>query len=160
MMDWVRCHLPFRHLPLNSGEVISIDESGEVEWCAPKHKMAVGSYDKRISIKSEGGDGQGNATHLWVSGNPSKFLQGHNVFGSDDLVSLVYDTFLVITRQFNMQASLLELAAIKSGHYDVSTCDINYSFELPTRADVKAFIRAMEFKAKTRHQMWCQCSAY
>ena len=29
--------------------------------------------------------------------------------------------------------------------------DINYSFELKTRADVISFIRAMEFKAKTRH---------
>jgi II/X family phage/plasmid replication protein len=45
--------------------------------------------DKRISIKSTVGDGQGNATHLWISGNPLKPLQGHNVFGSDDAVSLV-----------------------------------------------------------------------
>jgi len=28
--------------------------------------------------------------------------------------------------------------------------DINYSFELPTRADVLAFIRAMEYKSRTR----------
>ena len=26
------------------------------------------------------------ATHLSLSGNPSKFLQGHNIFGSDDLM--------------------------------------------------------------------------
>jgi len=67
-----------------------MDENGEIEWRAPKRKQATGSYEKKISIKSAGSDGQGNATHLWVSGNPSKFLQGHNVFGSDDLVSLVY----------------------------------------------------------------------
>ena len=36
--------------------------------------------------RSVGGDGQGMATHLSLSGNPSKFLQGHNIFGSDDLM--------------------------------------------------------------------------
>lgn len=151
MIDWVRVTLPFVHSPMNSGEIFSIDEQGEVEWRAPKRKQAIGSYDKRISIKSIGGDGQGAATHLWVSGNPSKFLQGHNVFGSDDLQSLVYDTFTVICDQFNFKPTLPESHAIKTGRYEVGMVDINYSFSLPSRADVLAFIRAMEFKAKTRH---------
>ncbi len=128
-----------------------MDEDGQVEWRTPKRKQATGSYEKKISIKSTGGNGQGMATHLWVSGNPSKFLQGHNVFGSDDLVSLIYDTFKVIVKQFNFTPTMHELKQIKHGLYDVGMLDINYSFELPTRADVLAFIRAMEFKAKTRH---------
>jgi II/X family phage/plasmid replication protein len=151
MIDWVRVILPFVHIPVNAGVVVSMDEDGQIEWQTPKRKMATGSYDKRLSIKSVGGDGYGYATHLWVSGNPSKFLQGHNVFGSDDLVSLVYDTFLVICKQFNFKPSALETAAIRAGGYAVGMVDINYSFELKTRADVVSFIRAMEFKAKTRH---------
>lgn len=151
MIDWARVVIPLLHSPLNSGELLSFDESGEVEWRSPKRKMAIGSYDKRISIKSVGGDGQGMATHLWVSGNPSKFLQGHNVFGSDDLVSLMYDTFKIICSQFNIVPTIQELHNAKSGNYDLAMVDINYSFELPSRGDVLAFIRSMEFKAKTRH---------
>jgi II/X family phage/plasmid replication protein len=37
------------------------------------------------------------------------------------------------------------------GDYELKTLDINYSYGLPTRADVLAFIRALTFKAKTRH---------
>lgn len=151
MIDWVRATLPLVHSPLNAGEVVCIDEAGEIEWRSPKRKQAVGSYDKKISIKSVGADGQGRATHLWISGNPSKFLQGHNVFGSDDLVSLVYDTFNLIVSQLNLIPTLKEISQIKRGEYELGMIDINYSFELPSRADVLAFIRAMEFKAKTRH---------
>lgn len=151
MIDWVRVTLPFIHVPLNTGEVFSMDENGEIEWRTPKRMQAVGSYEKKISIKSEGADGQGNATHLWLSGNPSKFLQGHNVFGSDDIVSLVYDTFLIIIKQLNLTANDFEYQLIRHGQYPLSVVDINYSFELPSRDDVLAFIRAMEFKAKTRH---------
>ncbi|MGQ8363681.1 phage/plasmid replication protein, II/X family [Glaciecola sp. 1036] len=151
MIDWARVHIPFKHSPLNGGEVVSIDEDGEVAWRILKRKQAIGSFDKRISFKSIGGDGQGNATHLWISGNPSKFLQGHNVFGSDDLVSLMFDTFRVICNQFNFQPTLQEYQAIKNGDYELGIVDINYSYELPKRADVQAFIRALEFKAKTRH---------
>jgi II/X family phage/plasmid replication protein len=136
---------------MNAGEVFSLDENGNIEWRSPKRKQAVGSFDKRISIKSVGADGQGNASHLWISGNPSKFLQGHNVFGSDDILSLVYDTYLVICKQFNMSPTTTDLKLVKAGLYNVGMVDINYSFSLPTRSDVLAFIRAMEFKAKTRH---------
>ena len=80
MIDWFRGCLPLLHEPLNSGEVISLTPEGEIDWRSPKRLQATGSYDKKISIKSVGANGQGMATHLWISGNPSKFLQGHNVF--------------------------------------------------------------------------------
>ncbi|WP_100657326.1 phage/plasmid replication protein, II/X family [Alteromonas flava] len=151
MIDWVRATLPLTHLPLNSGQVVSINADGQIEWQTPKRVMATGSFDKRISIKSVGSDGYGCATHLVVSGNPSKFLQGHNVFGSDDLVSLMHDTYELICKQFSIIPSSLERKMVEQGAYKVTTIDINYSFQLPTRDDVKSFIRAMEFKAKTRH---------
>jgi II/X family phage/plasmid replication protein len=116
-----------------------------------RRRQTTGSYDKHISVKIVGADGQGNATHLWVSGNPSKFLQGHYVFGSDNHVSLMFDTFKVICNQFDFHPTIQEYKDVKLVNYDLGMVDINYSYELPTRADVIAFIRAMEFKVKTRH---------
>jgi II/X family phage/plasmid replication protein len=57
----------------------------------------------------------------------------------------------VIAPQFNLTPAIEELHRIKTGDYELKTVDINYSYELPTRADVLAFIRALTFKAKTRH---------
>lgn len=151
MIDWATVEIPFLHTPLNGGVVQSITPDGEIDWATPKRVSAIGSFEKTIAIKSTGGDGNGNATHLWISGNPSKFLQGHNVFGSDDLVSLIYDTFLFIMKQFKFTPTLQELSLIKKGTYSLKTVDINYSYSLPTQSDVKSYIRALEFKAKTRH---------
>ncbi|WP_026960549.1 phage/plasmid replication protein, II/X family [Aliagarivorans taiwanensis] len=151
MIDWATVEIPLNHTPIYGGEVISILPDGTQEWSTPKRMQAVGSYEKKLSFRSVGGDGAGKATHLWISGNPSKFLQGHNVFGSDDLVSLVADTFAIIAKQFCLKPTLQEQHAIAIGDYQVNKVDINYSFDLPCRSDVLAFIRAMEFKAKTRH---------
>jgi II/X family phage/plasmid replication protein len=151
MIDWGLVLFPIIHHPINSGEVFSVDPDGEVEWRSPKRVQATGSFDKKISIKSVGGTGDGRATHIWVNGNPSKFLQGHNVFGSDDIVALMSDLFDVIAPQFNLSPTIEKLHRIKTGDYELKTVDINYSCRLPTRADVLAFICALTFKEKTRH---------
>ncbi len=151
MIDWGLVKFPLIHHPINSGEVFSVAPDGEIEWRAPKRVQATGSFEKKISIKSVGGDGTGLATHLWVNGNPSKFLQGHNVFGSDDSVSLMSDLFDVIAPQFELKPTIEELNRIRTGDYELFRTDINYSFSLPCKADVLHFIRALEYKSKTRH---------
>ena len=117
----------------------STTPDGEIEWCSPKRIQATGSFEKKVSIKSVGGTGDGRATHLWVNGNPSKFLQGHNVFGSDDIVSLMSDLFDVISRQFSLIPTTEELEMIRAGDYELKTLDINYSYELPCQTDVTWF---------------------
>lgn len=151
MIDWSHVLFPIVHRPINSGEVFSVAPDGEIEWRSPKRLQAVGSFEKKVSFKSVGGTGDGMATHLWVNGNPAKFLQGHNVFGSDDIVSLLSDLFDVVSTQTGLKPTPEELRRIRTGDYEIKTVDINYSYELPSLSDVKAFIRALEFKAKTRH---------
>jgi len=151
MIDWTLVAFPILHVPIYSGHVISVNPDGTEDWRSPKRTQATGSFEKTIGIKSIGGNGRGEATHLWINGNPSKFLQGHNVFGSDDIASLLYDVFCVLVKQFDLKPTEDELLRIKAGDYPIGMLDINYSFLLPSRGDVLAFIRALEFKAKTRH---------
>jgi len=151
VLDWALVNFPVCHDPIYSGEVISLHSDGTEDWRSLKRTQATGSYEKRISLKSDGGDGEGRATHLWVNGNPSKFLQGHNVFGSDNAISLLYDVFCILVKQYDLHPTLEEIHRVKTGDYPLKMFDVNYSFSLPCRADVLAFIRALEFKAKTRH---------
>lgn len=110
-----------------------------------------GSYSASITVKSVGGNGAGQATHLLLSGNPSKFLQGHNVFGSEDLTALVFDTYVAVCNSLGIAPGASELQAVKEGNYAIKNLDICRSFELPSRGDCRAWLRAMEFKSKTRH---------
>lgn len=151
MIDWVTCELPLLHQPLAAGAVFKVDSSGEVEWQTRCRVQVEGSHSSSIQVRSSGSDGEGQATGLHFSGNPSKFLQGHNVFGSDDLLSLMYDTYLKLLRSLELSPRLSDLRSVKQGAYPISMVDINQSFELPTRQDVLAWIRAAEYKSKTRH---------
>jgi II/X family phage/plasmid replication protein len=124
---------------------------GQVRWEAPCHLDIPGSHDSNFRAISYGSDGQGRATHLKLSGNPAKFLQGHNIFGSDELNSLMLDVYLKITEFLKLSYTDSELNDVTQGNYRITMIDINYSFELLSRADVNAWIRASEYTTRTRH---------
>ncbi len=151
MIDWVNAHLPYKHTPLESGSVLSISPSGEIEWETSKHMRIVGSHESSVQVRSDGGNGQGTATFLHFVGNPSKFLQGHNVFGSDDLLGLMLDTYLKILNFMNLPINFSDYKLVLSGEYEISRLDINYMFELRSRKDVLSWIRAAESSSLTRH---------
>ena len=151
MIDWSTAIIPFLHEPLNGGSVVKVLPSGEVEWETRCRVSVRGSFDKHIAVRSQGGDGTGLATHLVIDGNPAKYLQGHNVFGSDDLLMLVYDTFVSVASILGLPLSQDVLDSVRAGHYDLARVDINYMQQLPTHSDVKSWLRAAEFKSKTRH---------
>lgn len=151
MIDWITASLPCTHVPLVTDRILRLNSDGTIDWESPCRLAATGSWESSISIKSMGGNGQGMATHLWVSGNPSKYLQGHNVVGSDDLLGLVFDTYLDIVKRRNLTPTEDEIEDVKTGSYRISRVDINYMFELQTRQDVVAWIRTAEFTSRTRH---------
>ncbi|EAR09698.1 phage/plasmid replication protein, II/X family [Reinekea blandensis] len=152
MIDWVTCELPCRHVPLNAGAVMKVAADGCLEWHSPCRVRVEGSHESGVQVRSIGTiDAQGRASTLWFSGNPSKFLQGHNVFGSDDLVALMLDTYLKVLASLDIVPNLDDLKQVKQGAYPLMSVDINQSFDLPSRSDVLAWIRAAEYKSKTRH---------
>lgn len=151
MIDWVTAIIPFEHQPLNSGSVLKVLPDGEIDWEAPCRLQVEGSHEETISVRSHGGSGEGQATELVISGNPAKYLQGHNVFGSDDLLSLVYDTFHSVCSALALEVPAAVVSDVAAGNYRLNRVDVNYMFALGTLSDVKSWLRAAEYKSKTRH---------
>jgi len=151
MIDWVAALLELHHVPVRSGAVVCVEADGTVAWESPRKMHVRGSHDATIHIRSVGGDGKGCATHLYIDGNPSKWLQGHNLVGSDDLVALVFDVFQRLCALVGLEPTDLERQKVRAGQYRVTRVDYNRMFELPSRADVRAWLRAGEFKCKSRH---------
>ncbi len=150
MIDWSTSVFPLIHEPISTGKLTKTDSSGELLWESNDLFHLSGSFDKRMSVKSVGGDGTGLATHLLVMGNPSKFLQGHNVFGSDNLIAINYAVYNTICDHFNFEPSLTDIDNVSKGNYEIGRTDINYSYSLPSQADVMAWLRAAETKGSTR----------
>lgn len=154
MIDWFRGSVPFLHQPLPVGSVLSIDVDGVIEWEAVKRLSVRGSYESSIRIRSSGGDGQGRSTHLDLDGNLTKFLQGHNLFGPNDLTPLVLATFRRILSSHPGLArdSSPEIAEqhIKRGDYLLNGIDLTEMYDVGNDPSVEAWLHACEMRAVKR----------
>ena len=70
------------------------------------------------------------------SGNPVKWFQGHNIFGTSDLCNLVYELFDSLAKKFGKEQPEFIRDGIREGQYTISRIDINGMFELGSRLDV------------------------
>jgi II/X family phage/plasmid replication protein len=142
MVDWFTGVLPcdHDHTKLSAGLVASISATGDIEWTVQKALSVEGSHSSTIQIKSL------TDKTIEISGNPAKWLQGHNIFGSDDLVYLVNKFFTELLLRKGVELGLspnqFQLERIRLGAYQVSRVDINESWLLDGRSSVLAWLRA------------------
>jgi II/X family phage/plasmid replication protein len=153
MIDWVTGQVPFFCTgKLNDGEFAKFTKDGELEYCVGTRLPVVGSHDSKIHIRSTDYDEHGNTIQIELSGNPVKYLQGHNLFGSSDLLNLMYETILNISDKLGVIQPKKVLEQIKSGYYTISRIDINRMFSLSNRAEVLSFINVMASNSRTKAQ--------
>jgi II/X family phage/plasmid replication protein len=132
--------------------VLSVDRTGQVEYSVKKRLQIQGSYDARLSIRTAEIDADGNTVMIEFSGNPVKFLQGHNLFGSEDLLNLVTESILRLSEAISAPQPPHILTLIKNGSYTLSRVDINRMFALNSRAEVNAYLYALSTNSRTRSQ--------
>src|SRR5690554_6429252 len=153
MIDWFTGKVPFFYRGiLSDGEYMSIDADGSVEYSTPKRKVISGSYATNFTVRTTNVDADGNTSEVQLSGNPVKFLQGHNVWGSDDLPNLVYETVLRISAILGIEQPLHILSQLKKGIGTVSRVDINEMYKLGTRPNVLAYLHHTSQNSRTRTQ--------
>jgi II/X family phage/plasmid replication protein len=146
MVDWVTCDLPLsKTVEVNGGRIIAVDQYGAREWATDRRLPIVGSYDAAVYVRTKGNG-------LELSGNPSKFLQGHNLFGSPDVRGLVYQTALRVCREVGVKPHYEDLSAWLAGHYDLRRVDCTRMFALEDRAQVRRWLVAVGQIAHGRHQ--------
>ena len=79
-----------------------------------------------------------------ISGNPAKFLQGHNVFGTNDLKYLVAKMIdkLCMMDELELKPTDVEYENIQQGIYHLSRVDVNEHFAFPSAQVARAWLRA------------------
>jgi II/X family phage/plasmid replication protein len=140
MIDWITAILrcTHDHTKLFAGRVASINAAGEVEWTVEKDKDVEGSHSSNIKIRSM------TDRTIRITGNPAKFLQGHNIFGTDDLIYLMglfFDSLIKID-SLGLSPTSDEYEDIQHGDYRLSRVDINQSWHLKDKASVLSWIRS------------------
>lgn len=148
MVDWITCVIPCTHSStIFGGKIFKIQPDGEIVWTRDTAKQITGSYDSNIQVQTSV---PGESLH--VSGNPVKFLQGHNLFGSNDLVSLNYALLENLREILDLRPSELELAAWAVGGYPLSRIDLATMFNLGSPANVRNWLRQAEQTATMSHR--------
>lgn len=156
MIDWVKALIPFDHYDtFHDGQVCSITRDGELEWSTDKRMAVTGSYDARIHLKSDPHTRDpetGKYAFLIFDGNPAKFLQGHNLWGSDDLIGLMTETMAKVCKILDIYPSETDWMAIQQGAYHVKRIDSTMMIDLGSKTDVEAFLYSAERTAHMRYK--------
>lgn len=152
MIDWLTMMVPFRHAePLNAGHVVSIQPTGEVEWQTSKRLQVKGSHDDTLSIRTATHTPD-RCSHLEIKGNPVKFFQGHNLWGTDDVPALAVATCYAVAELLKLPVHADDVALWNAGDIRLTCVDATESFHLRNRAEVLAFLRSAEQTAHLSHR--------
>lgn len=147
MIDWLSSVVPLSHHRLiNAGHVLSVDANGELEWRSEKKLKVRGSDDSSIDVRSSSKHELG--THLFIDGNPVKFLQGHNLWGTNDLIGLNYAFLEKLCSLLDLTPTDHERDLWAKGAYELKRVDINETWHLQSKADVLAWIRSAAQSAR------------
>lgn len=150
MIDWQRKRYQVSHNPIPVGRILSIDHDGSMEWETPKSIQVRGSYESSVKIRSQGGDGKGRATELFIDGNPAKFIQGHNVFGIEDNCALAEEMMRKICFYYPDLPSDFLIHKARHGEFEQLGIHIARSFDAGTRARALAIQETLLLKSRTR----------
>lgn len=167
MIDWVSAIIPCRHTQkLRGGKFMIIDSDGVIESSKDRYLSVEGSYSSKIVVKSLYWEddkqyiNQAYARHyftnppgyIYFSGNPVKFLKGHNLYGSTDVVKLMRDTLEIIFRQLDLHPTKTDWHRIVTGDYPLTRVDINEMIPMRSLAQVLAWIRTTAHLSRSRHK--------
>jgi II/X family phage/plasmid replication protein len=152
VIDWATFFFPLDvdpgpESPLYNGEVMSLKPDYSVDWGVYRKKQLRGSYENDLKVWA------GIHEHrkgVFVDGNPAKWFQGHNIFGSSDLHGLVHETISRILDLVGLKPTESERQAWKDGDIDLLRVDVTESFDLGTRPRVMNAIRSLDATANLK----------
>lgn len=153
MIDWLTVEIPFRHRPLHAGRITGISPDGSVQWDIPQRTKARGSFEQTTHVRSVGDmDRDGYISAIQLDGNPSKFLQGQNVWGTDDVLLLAVHWFKRICEEMNLPFSVFDLYRVSRGGFKLTRVDINYTFKLAGEVQAQQFLIALGETSGTKYK--------
>lgn len=148
MIDWVTATIRCNNT-LKTGCIAKISPNDEIEWLSQSALPVRGSYDVNIMVKPV------SESTITISGNPAKWLQGHNLFGSNDIRQLMAVFFKALHRVLadeGLTPTQQQIDNINDGKYTVSRVDINETWHLKNQFEVNAWIRAAGEKMHMQHR--------
>ena len=144
MIDWLTFVAPCAHVEaIDGGKFMSISAAGEVEFCTSKFRSVAGSHDCKVRVRTAR-HMPGECAYIHVDGNPAKFLQGHNLWGSDDVPGLVCAMLekLVSIDALGLIPTSADRTSWSAGRATLTRVDVTESFDVGSQAACIAWLEA------------------
>jgi len=164
MLDWFSGLVGYDASALRLGQICAINRNGEIEWHKDRAEVVMGSYQSKVLVGKgtsstemrDAAERLGlviNPEVLWISGNPTKFLQGHNVFGPSvsSLVSMVRSLIRALPRDIRPSDVDNDLwPALQRSRVDMAT-----TIDMGSHACVHEWLDTAARSSRTRHRNGC-----
>lgn len=152
MIDWLWMRVGCAAAQsLRPGFVMSVSPEGAIEWQTPKWMQSRGSHDATMAVRSRMACKHFHCGSIEISGSPAKYLQGHNLFGSDS-PHLAADVIRDVVSELDIELSEDELMDVISGHVQLLRVDVNYSYATGSLSNALAWTRAAEQHGYLEHR--------
>lgn len=132
---------------LDADRVLIISPDGEIKWEKQRAMELRGSFDSAMHVSRCPVTGQ-----LVIDGNPVKFFQGHNVFGTDDIHALVHATVRNVVQLLGLEVTDEFQAAIDQELIEIARVDVTRMYSFGSMAHATAAVRAIGEHATMKHR--------
>lgn len=134
MIDYIHARIKCLHKPF--GKIVRYIDTETGMITDYSQKLDLKNETANIRVKSMN-DGE----LLSISGNPLSFLQQHNLFGSNNLLGLVYEVFKKVTGILGIEVDELTAQDVRAGEYELYRVDSAFNFRMPNNNLVKKVVR-------------------
>lgn len=143
MIDWLTIELPPVGHDLNNGHVVFVRPNGEIDYMVEKFLTVQGSHDNSVQVRATG-------TEVVISGNPAKWLQGHNLFGISDFRRVL--EMYVLSLRHVLKYDDAWYNDVMSGNFVVKRIDITYNYRLKNQGEVITWLNAVSQVSSGKRQ--------
>lgn len=181
MIDWLSIIVPYDGPEIGGGRTVVLDDSGVILFEKLHPLAVEGSFSNKVTVKSLPAYSVENRKPLhmanpekylpgayygeeekqvpgamvkgglYISGNPAKFFQGHNLFGSGRVFPLVYDFVRAVTAAVGV-VSVPMMRAVREGNFYLTRIDLTASFELENIFQVRTWLKSATAYASGKNQ--------
>lgn len=144
MIDWLTLWLPrVKEWDLRGRDLILRDHETGEETTLGRKGLQVPSHDTSMRIRPVD-------SYVEVSGNPSKWLQGHNLFGSDDVAGTIKKLLPALESHPLVNQRVFPLNPLP--YVDIHEIHLAQMVDMESPKNKTDFLQQLGLLAKTRHK--------
>lgn len=150
-IDWISGFFPLEYKEeFYNGDFIQRNKHLDIVRQSDIAEIATGSYSSKVRIKPHDFNAEKAIGHsVFISGNLTKFLQGHNILGPSNPQELLVGFFELICKNYGLEKPNIEKILT---HGRLTRIDLCRNYQLKSSREVALFIESASTSASMKYR--------